>query len=113
MSLQHASGDAPAPASSGWTSIQDGSGLGADLANLLGAIDWDFADADTRRSGHGLHPYPAKFVPQIPEALIRLLTYPGELVLDCFGGSGTTALEALRAGRRAVSIDANPIAILV
>jgi DNA modification methylase len=113
MARQHASGDAPAPALPSSTSVQDGSGLGPSVADLLRAIDWDFADADTRRSRHGLHPYPAKFVPQIPETLIRLLTYPGELVLDCFGGSGTTAVEALRAGRRAISIDANPIGTLI
>lgn len=113
MARQYASEDALPSTSLSWASIQDGSGLDAGLADLLRAIDWDFADADTRRSGHGLHPYPAKFVPQIPETLIRLFTYPGELVLDCFGGSGTTAVEALRAGRRAMSIDANPIASLV
>ena len=113
MARQRASDDAPASISEGWTSVPDGSGLGEGLPDLLRAIDWDFADADTRRSGHGIHPYPAKFVPQIPEVLIRLLTHRGELVLDCFGGSGTTAVEALRAGRRAISIDVNPVASLV
>ncbi len=113
MPGKQASGDVPPPTSLSCPSVQDGSGLGASLADLLSATNWDFADADTRRSGHGLHPYPAKFVPQIPETLIRLLTYPGELVMDCFGGSGTTAVEALRTGRRAISIDANPIACLI
>ena len=112
MAVEDARADtaAPTPRSAG---IRDGAGLSNGLPELLGAIDWDFADADTRHTGHGLHPYPAKFVPQIPETLIRLLTYPGELVLDCFGGSGTTAVEALRAGRRSISIDANPIANLI
>lgn len=80
------------------------------IAEALLGIDWDFADADTAHSGHGLQPYPAKFPPQIPETLIRLLSNEGELVLDCFGGCGTTALEAVRLGRRAYSIDANPVA---
>jgi DNA modification methylase len=113
MARQHARGTAPGFTLPGSTKIQDGSGLCAGLDGLLRAVDWDFADADTRHTGHGLHPYPAKFVPQIPETLIRLLTYPSELVLDCFGGSGTTAVEALRAGRLAISIDANPIANLI
>src|SRR5262249_18715463 len=36
----------------------------------------------------------------------------GELVFDPFGGSGTTALEALRLGRRALCTDANAIGLL-
>jgi DNA modification methylase len=31
------------------------------------------------------------------------------LVLDCFGGAGTTALVALTLGHRAISIDINPL----
>ena len=32
----------------------------------LEAIDWDFKDDDTSYLAHGLHPYPCKFIPQIP-----------------------------------------------
>ena len=63
--------------------------------------------------GHDLHPYPAKFIPQIPANLIAALSLRGELVWDPFGGSGTTALEALLLGRNAISTDANPLASLV
>ena len=76
-------------------------------------IDWSFSDADTDFLTHSLHPYPAKFIPQIPSHCIRLLTAPGELVLDPFGGSGTTALEAIRLGRRALSVDANHVGTLI
>lgn len=41
------------------------------------------------------------------------MSLPGELVLDPFGGSGTTALEAVRLGRRALSIDANAVGTLI
>ena len=34
---------------------------------------------------------------------------PGDTVLDIFSGSGVCALEALQIGRRAISIDLNPI----
>src|SRR5690606_12646408 len=68
---------------------------------------------DTRFLGHDLHPYPAKFIPQLPGTFISLLSSRGELVFDPFGGSGTTALEAIRLGRRAVSVDANPVAALI
>src|SRR5690348_1767632 len=33
-------------------------------------IDWDFEDAKTNYITHRIHPYPAKFIPQIPNALI-------------------------------------------
>jgi len=85
----------------------------AQVAESLRSYDWDFMSADTGRDGHDLHPYPAKFPPQLPEQFIQLLSLPGDLVLDCFGGSGTAAVEALRLGRRAISIDANPVASLV
>src|SRR5205085_12572327 len=62
---------------------------------------------------HSLHPYPAKFIPEIPSALIAELSAEGETVADIFCGSGTTLVEALRAGRRAPGIDANPLACLI
>ncbi len=81
--------------------------------NHLKGINWGFNDDDTRFLGHDLHPYPAKFIPQLPGTFISLLSSRGELVFDPFGGSGTTALEAIRLGRRAVSVDANPVAALI
>ena len=83
------------------------------VAEAFQTIDWSFSDADTDFLTHSLHPYPAKFIPQIPGHCIRLLTAPGELILDPFGGSGTTALEAIRLGRRALSIDANSVGTLI
>jgi DNA modification methylase len=79
----------------------------------LRALDWAFMDDETRFLAHDLHPYPAKFIPQIPGTLISRLSSRGELVLDPFGGSGTTALEAVRLGRRAISVDANPLSALI
>jgi DNA modification methylase len=81
--------------------------------DYLAGVDWSFTDDDTRFLGHDLHPYPAKFIPQLPGTLIGLLSSRGELVFDPFGGSGTTALEAVRLGRRALSLDANPVATLI
>lgn len=83
------------------------------IAHAFQAIDWSFSDADTGFLTHALHPYPAKFIPQIPSHCIELLTVPGDIVLDPFGGSGTTALEAIRLNRRAVSLDANPVGTLI
>lgn len=81
-------------------------------ANLL-RLDWDFETAVTDDFTHGIHSYPAKFIPQIPARFISALSRPGELVVDPFSGGGTTGVEALRAGRKFVGIDANPIAVLL
>jgi tRNA G10 N-methylase Trm11 len=83
------------------------------VVERLKAIKWAFADDDTQYLAHDLHPYPAKFIPQIPANLIASLSIRGEVVWDPFGGSGTTALEALLLGRRAVSTDVNPLAVLI
>ncbi len=46
---------------------------------------------------------------QLPEPfmsrIIRLATNPGDVVLDAFGGAGTTPVTALQLGRRYVAID--------
>ena len=79
----------------------------------LSSRDWSFTEDDTRYLTHDLHPYPAKFIPQIPAHLIARLSMPGDMVLDPFGGSATTAVEAVRLGRRAISFDANPLSALI
>jgi site-specific DNA-methyltransferase (cytosine-N4-specific) len=76
-------------------------------------FDWDFKDANTGYLTHTLHPYPAKFIPQIPNTLIQELSSVGEVVLDPFCGSGTTLVEAMRLGRYAVGVDANPLACMI
>lgn len=76
----------------------------------LQGLDWDFADAQTGYLTHSLHPYPAKYIPQIPNALIQELSSVGDTVLDPFCGSGTTLVEALLLKRHAVGVDANPLA---
>lgn len=76
-------------------------------------VDFDFVDSETGYLTHGLHPYPAKFIPQIPDTLIRELSSKGDTVADVFCGSGTTLVEALLLNRHAVGFDANPLACLI
>jgi DNA modification methylase len=47
----------------------------------------------------------AKFPLELPRRLIRLLTDPGDTVLDCFVGSGTTAQASILEGRHYIGID--------
>jgi site-specific DNA-methyltransferase (adenine-specific) len=47
----------------------------------------------------------AKFPVELPLRVIRLLTDPGDVVLDCFMGSGTTAVAAVQTGRHFMGIE--------
>jgi site-specific DNA-methyltransferase (adenine-specific) len=47
----------------------------------------------------------AKFPVELPRRAIRLLTEPGEVVLDCFMGSGTSAIAAIQEKRRFIGIE--------
>lgn len=53
----------------------------------------------------------AKFPLELPRRVIQLLTEPGDLVLDCFVGSGTSATAALREKRRFIGIDLSPSSV--
>lgn len=59
-----------------------------------------------------VRPYKGKHPAEKPAALlehaIEATTFPGDIVLDCFAGSGSTALAALKLKRRAVAIDIEP-----
>lgn len=50
----------------------------------------------------------ATFPPGLIRPCILATTRPGDLVLDPFGGSGTTGQVAIEAGRRAVLVELNP-----
>lgn len=52
--------------------------------------------------------HPAVFPVELPAFFIRLLTPKDGLVIDPFGGSGTTAVAAFQEGRSCILIDNNP-----
>lgn len=55
--------------------------------------------------------YPTEKNPQLLARVIRASSNPGDLVLDCFSGSGTTLAVASELGRRWIGIDNSPEAI--
>jgi DNA modification methylase len=57
--------------------------------------------------------YPTQKPEALLERVIGALSNPGDLVLDPYMGSGTTLAVAHRMGRRAIGIDASPVAIEV
>lgn len=76
--------------------------IGNDDKVNLTDIWWDVHRIKHRRD-RDYHPC------QLPESLmnriIQLATNPGDVVLDAFGGTGTTPVAALQLGRRYVAID--------
>lgn len=64
---------------------------------------WELPTESATRVGH-----PAPFPVELPQRLIDLYTYRGDLVLDPFMGSGTTAVAALRTERHFVGFDTDP-----
>lgn len=56
----------------------------------------------------GFEGHPAPFPEELPKRLIYLLSFPGDVILDPFLGSGTTALIAHRLGRKAIGFDISP-----
>ncbi len=84
--------------------------MSSHLIRALNAVDWDFADASPATGFP--HWYPATFPRELPEALIQILTDPGDLIFDPYGGSGSSASAALRNGRRILTTDLNLVANL-
>ncbi len=77
---------------------------------------WSFSDKtrkDTAYITHGYHRYPAKFIPQIVSRLAEKYTKEGDLIVDPFGGCGTTLVEAKIMGRPSLGVDINPVAVLI
>jgi DNA modification methylase len=78
----------------------------------LSAVDLDLSWSETElperertKHVHRLHPYLGKFIPQLVEALLARYVRPGGRVLDPFAGSGTTLVQSLESGHRAVGVD--------
>lgn len=53
----------------------------------------------------GIPGHPARFPAKLPEFFIRLLTEPGDLVVDIFAGSNTTGQVAESEGRKWIAFD--------
>lgn len=69
------------------------------------------AEELSRAHVHGFHTYPARMHPLTARRLVEAFSRPGDAVLDPFCGSGTVLVEARLAGRAAVGVDANPLAV--
>ena len=64
---------------------------------------WELPSESATRVNH-----PAPYPVELPRRLIELFTYRGDLVLDPFIGSGTTAVAAIQTGRHYVGYEIDP-----
>ncbi len=69
--------------------------------NTFFAGHWNFKGA--RQNGHI-----AMFPEELPRRLIKMFSFVGEMVLDPFAGSGTTALASKNLDRNSVGYEINP-----
>jgi hypothetical protein len=71
--------------------------------NPLGALPRSYFECFVGK-GKG-NPHPAPMAQDVADELVLLASWPGQTVLDPFGGSGTTAIAARKHGRKSVLVD--------
>jgi SOS regulatory protein LexA len=76
-------------------------------------FSWDFNGAKTKPHTHGLHTYPAMFIPQVARRLLLTYSKKGDTICDIFCGSGTALIESRLLNRNSYGIDLNPFAIFL
>ncbi len=72
---------------------------------------WSFPERGDWATHANTAKYRGNWSPYIPHNLILKYSKVGETVLDCFCGSGTTAIEAKLLGRKCVALDINESAV--
>lgn len=89
-----------------------GSGFGAGELNPKGKIPEDFMTiAPAYKSLQEVLPFPTQKPEALLERIIKASSNEGDLVLDCFCGSGTTAAVAEKLNRRWIACDLGRFAI--
>src|SRR5204862_1848408 len=79
----------------------------ADIQPILEAIP---AARQEEARHYGVHPYFTRRPANVVRAYIERYSREGDVVLDPFGGTGVTAIEAFLLGRKAIQNDLNPFA---
>jgi len=67
----------------------------------------------TAKRHFGVHGYFTRQAWNVVAEYIKNFSKEGDIVLDPFGGSGVTAVEALINNRKAISLDINPLSVFI
>jgi 16S rRNA G966 N2-methylase RsmD len=67
------------------------------------------ANRQAAKRHYGVHPYFTRRPPNVVRSYILHYSRPGDRVLDPFGGSGVTAIEAFLENRHGIQNDINPL----
>ncbi len=79
-------------------------------------LNWrekDLPERERTKHVHRLHPYLGKFIPQLVEIFMRRYFKPGQTILDPFGGSGTTLVQASELGINSIAYDISAFNVLL
>ncbi len=77
------------------------------ILSLIGAENYQewFQQIWTGLTGASTREHPAPFPIELAQRLIRMFSFAGDVVLDPFSGSGTTAIAATRSGRHSIGYE--------
>jgi len=77
------------------------------ILSLIGADSYQewFQQIWTGLTGASTREHPAPYPVELAQRLIRMFSFVGDIVLDPFSGSGTTAIAAASVGRQSISYE--------
>lgn len=88
--------------------VRNGINFGSQSLNPLGKYPEDVIDISIEAPSANIRTgYPTQKPQELLEKIIKASSNPGELVFDCFMGSGTTQAVAMKLGRRFIGADIN------
>lgn len=90
------------------TNVRNGVNFGSQSLNPLGKYPEDVLDVSIEAPSASIRTgYPTQKPEALLEKIIKASSNPGDLVFDCFMGSGTTQAVAMKLGRRFLGADIN------
>lgn len=88
--------------------VRNGVDFGTQTLNPLGKYPEDVLNVSIEAPSAGIRTgYPTQKPEALLEKLIKASSNPGDIVFDCFMGSGTTQAVAMKLGRRFIGADIN------
>ncbi|MGN8778859.1 site-specific DNA-methyltransferase [Blautia sp. HCP3S3_C12] len=88
--------------------VRNGINFGSQTLNPLGKYPEDVLDVSIEAPSASVRTgYPTQKPEALLEKIIKASSNPGDLVFDCFMGSGTTQAVAMKLGRRFIGADIN------